>query len=232
MKLFHLKTRRTLLLILCSVLMLTGCLTPRVADKWINKKYEGAIPKKQRNSDYITVKMPALSEVNSDILSRSEKKHMKMIPALFYWKWDYGTISTLNQNVPASYFNSTLITYANTKRLRQKLNGQTIEFTINKLPSVFILTDKGWMVYMVLFYFGKESIFVEPVKEDVTVSYRILKDGTETKNGTITLTDRNQAQYKKMFRSVRKTFWNYLDEYNNNEQAMGKELVDRLIMEL
>jgi len=60
----------------------------------------------------------------------------------------------------------------------------------------------------------------------------LLKDNVETKMGTITVADRNKPINVKVFHSVKKTYWSYLDQYNANIQAMSKEAVDKLIAEL
>ncbi len=122
MNLFQTKLPVVFLAILVfSQLIFSSCLTPRKIDKWIDQKYGTSIHNKQRNNDYITIKTPGVSQ--SDTVSISQKRKMKLLPALFYWKWEYGTISTLNQSVPDGYFNSAIIPYANVKSLRQKLNG-------------------------------------------------------------------------------------------------------------
>ena len=215
----------TIFLFLC-----TGCLTQRKIDRWIGAKYEPNVVNKPRQSDYISIKMPAAT--TSDILAKTEKRKMKMLPLLFYWKWEYGTISALNQSVPGWYFNSSVIHYANSKGLKQKLNGQKVELTVEKMPAVFSVVDKGGLVFLVLWYVTWDQIFMDPQKQDMVVSYRLMKDNVETKTGTITVSDRNKALNVKVLRSVKKTFWEYLDQYNSNVQGMSKEVIDKLIAEL
>ncbi len=73
---------------------------------------------------------------------------------------------------------------------------------------------------------------MDPEKQEMIISYRLLKDNTETKKGVITIDDRNKPLHVKIFHSVKKTFWGYLDQYNYNIQLMSKELIDKLIAEL
>ena len=94
------------------------------------------------------------------------------------------------------------------------------------------MVDKGGLVFLVVWYVTWDRIFVDPEKQDLVVSYRLLRDGTVTKKGIITVADRNKPVDVKVFRSVKKTFWEYLAGYNANVQAMSKEAADKLIAEL
>ncbi|HEV8284850.1 MAG TPA: hypothetical protein VGQ09_11110 [Chitinophagaceae bacterium] len=217
-------------IIIFSQLVFSSCLTPRKIDKWIDKKYGNTVQNKIKNNDYITIKAPSTSQ--SDIVAMSQKRKAKLLPLLFYWKWEYGTTSTLNQAIPNGYFNSAILPYANIKKLRDKLNGQKLELTINKIPASFSVVDKGGLVFLVLFYVTWDDIFMDPEKQDLIVSYKLSKDNAETKSGTITISDRNKPLHVKVFHSVKKTFWSYLDQYNYNIQQMSKELIDKLIKEL
>ncbi len=217
-------------LVIFSQFTFSGCLTPRKIDRWIDQKYHVPVATKPKANDYITIKTPGAS--SSDIVSRTEKRKMKLLPLFFYWKWEYGTISTLNQSVAGEYFHSAIIPYANAKKLRDKLNGQKLEVTIDKIPCTFSVVDKGGLVFFIVFYVTWDDIFIDPEKQDMVISYRLFKENTETKTGTITITDRNKPLHVKVFHSVKKTFWSYLDQYNYNIQLMSKELIDKLIAEL
>ena len=106
---------------------------------------------------------------------------MKLLPLLIYWQWEYGTTSTLNEKVPHNTFQQTFIPYANGKRLKEKLNGQTIELKVENMPATFSVVDKGGMVFLLLYAISWDRIFVDPAKQDMVVNYRLLKDGVETK---------------------------------------------------
>ena len=211
-------------------ILLSSCLTPRKIDKWIDQKYRGSVSNNPRKSDYITIETKTAS--NSDIISQTQKRKMKLLPLLFYWKWEYGTTSTLNASIPKGYLNSAVLPYSNTKKLREKLNGQRLQLTIENIPATFSVVDKGGLVFFIVFYVTWDDIFVDPEKQEMRVSYKLFKDNTETKQGTITIADRNKPLHVKVFHSVKRTFWSYLDQYNYNIQQMSKELIDKLITEL
>jgi hypothetical protein len=227
MNFFSLKTIGCFFLFL--TVILCSCLTPRKIDKWTTAYYGTAVNSKIKSNDYISIKAPG---THNDIVSVTEKRKMKLIPALFYWQWEYGTTTTLNQLVPANYFSSTIIPYANAKKLKDKLNGQKLELIINNVPTVFSIVDKGGLVFLVLYYIDWDRIFMDPQKQDMIIEYRLLKENVETKKGTVIIADRNKPLNVKVFHSVKKTFWSYLDQYNANVQAMSKEAIDKLIAEL
>jgi hypothetical protein len=208
----------------------SGCLTPARVDGWISEKYGGAIPK-PRNNDYIGFKILANSP--GAPLSQTVKDKTKVLPLLFYWRIEYSLTSTLNPSVPFSYFNSSLISYANSKGLKQKLNGQKLELSVDNMPNVFSWKDVDRLVFLVLYYMHWESIFVKPQNQDITVSYTLLKDNVETKKGTLIIKDINRKLYLKFFQfSGKKLMGRYLDQYNSNMQKMSRDLVDQLMAEL
>jgi hypothetical protein len=218
------------ILFLLIVLSFSGCLTTKRVDSWINTHYgDGAMPTARR-CDYIQVKTP--DPVSSTPISITEKHKSKLIPALFYWKWKYGTKSTLNGSIPGKYFSSAAIPYANSKKLKEKLNGQTLELSIENMPAQFSMIYDGGAIFLLLWYVSWESVYVDPIVQDMVVNYRLLRDNVETKTGTITIEDRNRAFQVKMFKSAKKTFWNYLDQYNTNIQSMSRQVIDRLIAEI
>jgi len=210
------------------IVVITSCLTPRKIDKWTAAHYGTTVNTRIKNNDYITIK----ASNTGDIVSVSEKRKFKLIPALIYWQWEYGTNTKINQAVPTNYFNTTIMPYANIKKLKDKLNGQKLELTVNNVPAVFSVVDKGWVVYLLLWYVGNEHIYIDPEKQDMEIGYRLLKDNVETKKGTITVANRNKAVEVKVFHSTKKTYWACLDQYNANIQAMSKEAIDKLIIEI
>ena|SRR5689334_10662205 len=209
---------------------LSGCLTSAKIDGWISEKY-GMPPKKQKANDYMTVKMPGTTRGNA--VSVTTKEKTKVIPALFYWRFHYANNSTLDPSVPFNNFNSALLSYAHSTGLKQKLNGQRLELSIDKMPTSFYYEDIDHGIFLLLYYIDWQIIFIEPKKQDITISYVLYKDSSVTKTGSISINDPNQRMYLKTFHySGKKFVWRYLDQYDSNIQAMSKELIDKLIAEL
>src|SRR5215831_10225340 len=120
-------------IIVLSLFTFTSCLTPAKIDRWTNRKYENSISNNAKKSDYLSINVPGASA--NDVVSTTEKRKMKILPLLFYWKWEYGTTSTLNKTIAASYFSSTLNRYA--AKLKSKLNNQKVELTVEQVPTSF-----------------------------------------------------------------------------------------------
>jgi hypothetical protein len=207
----------------------SGCFTPKKMDGWI-EQYEGGFTTKLKTSDYITVKTPELPK--SDTPSVSHKGRSRFIPALIYWRIETSINSSLNPYIPVVNINSTILQYANSKKLREKLNGQKIELTISKVPTDFTFIDNFQMIYFVLYYVRWEKLYISPQKQDLVISYRILKDNAETKKGIITVTDPSKARNQKFMQSVKKMTWNYLEEYDNIIRDMSRQFVDKLLLEI
>lgn len=220
-------TNSTIIMAVTFLLLTSGCLTPKKMDGWINE-YEGGFTTKLKTSDYITIKTPELPK--SDLPSVTEKGKGKLIPLLFYWKSERTTVSSLNPYIPVVNINSSIIQYANTKKLREKLNGQKIELSISKMPDVFTLVDRYQLIYFVFYYVHWERIFISPQKQDLVISYRILNGNAETKAGTITIADPSRPRDLKFLQSVKKMTWDYLEEYDNIIKAMSREFVDKLLL--
>ncbi len=209
-------------------LLLFSCVTPKKMDAWIGE-YQ-SVPNKFKSSDYIIIKTENIS--HSDSASVSQKGESKFIPAIFYWKSQQSVLSNLNPNIPVNNISSTIINYANAKGLKKKLNGQKIELSLGKVPSVFTMTHKYQMFFFVVFYVQSEYFYLTPQKQDITVAYRILNDNSETKKGTITVADPSKKINQKIFQSVKKMTWTYLDQYDITLKDMSKELVDKLLLQL
>jgi ABC-type uncharacterized transport system YnjBCD substrate-binding protein len=59
-----------------------------------------------------------------------------------------------------------------------------------------------------------------------------MNGANEIKNGSIDVPYDNKGIDLKMFQSLKKKTWQYLDDYNSYINAMGKTAVDKLMDEL
>lgn len=224
--------RRSLLLpaLFFALCLLTGCLGPHKIDKWVAKHYaDEPIDEPRQKSEQLAFvsKLPAIDEK----VSHTEKNRSHLLPLLFYWKYDYSWSSTINPEIPMNNLMNSVKNYAG-HGLKAKLGGNHLELTIQQLPHGFILDDHGqyfWFIYG----FGVEHISVEPQPADMVVSYRLLNaNNEEVKKGTITVADPNQKKPLRMFHSLKKTTWQYLEQYDANIASMSKELVNKIAAEL
>ena len=216
--------------ILAISLSLSGCLGPKKIDKWVATQYGQSVPEPvKKKTDYISVASPLVP--GSNYISTTENKTSKMLPLVFYWQFNYDNTCTLNPQIPVNNFTNTVLTY-NSKQLKQKLNGRRIELSVDKIPNVFSLDDKGhvvWIIYAVTW----EYISIQPKVNEMVVSYKIIgNDNTETKTGVITIQNTDKGVSLKAFQSIKKMTWQYLEDYDASITAMTKKVVDKLAAEL
>ena len=208
----------------------TSCLTPKKLDKWMDRHY-GTLPQSSKKKpDYMEIKtsIPSMG----DAISVSTKKTSNVLPLVFYWQMDYKNTCTLNPQIPISTFTSTAYQYANSKGLKQKLNGRRIELSIDTIPNVFAINDEAHMIWFVLYAYGWDYLTIQPQTSGMVVSYKIIQDNVETKTGVITVPNTDKGIHLKMFQSTKKKTWEYLGTYNSYVAAMSKSVIDKLIMEI
>ncbi len=110
--------------------------------------------------------------------------------------------------------------------------GQRIELTIDKISNTFAIDDKGHMIWLI-YAFGWDVVSVQPENKDMVVSYRLFTaDNMEIKKAAITVADTNKKLFLKMYQSLKKRTWQYLDQYDANITSMSKQVVDKLVTEL
>src|SRR5947209_1696202 len=220
------------LLFAVSVFLLSSCLGPHKIDKWVAKKYDGSLPAPSRKkADYLTVTSP-VTPASGEHLSTTTKRTSNVLPLLFYWQWDYKNTCMLNEKLPLNDFSSAVYGYANSKGLRQKLQGQTIELTVQKLPNTFAIDDKGHLIWVLLYAFGWDNLSIQPMDNELVVSYKVFENNAEAKKGVITVRNPDKGLQVKMFQSLKRKTWEYLDQYDAAITQMSKKVVDQLMAEL
>lgn len=211
------------------LLLLTGCITSKKMNKYVSDQYGESVSLKKVKNDYLSISSPLIT--TDEIPSNSTKKTKKVLPLLFFWRIDYQTSCILNPKIPINLFNSTLITYANSKGLKQKLNGGNLELSIDKIPNTFSFNDDFSLIWLILFKISWEKIYLLPENREMAMSYRITKDGTEIKKGSVVIPDPNKIKQTRYFQSVRSATREYLVQYDENIKAMARAVVDNLIAE-
>jgi hypothetical protein len=207
---------------------LASCLNPHMINKWVVHHYqpEATEPVKRKNEQIVIVSK--LHEMGLHP-SETEKKWSHVLPLIVYWHFDYRNTCTLNPQIAVNNFGSSVSAYGGS-RLKAKMNGRHLELTIEQIPNVFLLDDKGWLVFPV---FGVETLSIQPTVMDLIVSYRLFdSNNTEVKTGTISIGDPDKAVGLKMFHSLKKMTWEYLDHYDGNITSMSRRFIDKLAAEL
>ena len=210
------------------IVSLASCYGPRKVNSWIADKYGMTLNTQPKiKDDYFSVSSKLVA--NDQQPSTTVKESKGLLPLIFYWRGHYVNTVTLNLKIPINTFITAFQSYANSKQLKQKLNGQKIELTVEQVPTIFMIDDK-WQLIWLIYAFGWDIFSVLPEKNDLTVSYRIFKDNSETKKATITIADQNKSL--EHLRKVKEGTWDYLNQYDEAIKSMAKKTVDKIIEEL
>lgn len=212
------------------IMFISSCIGPKKINKWVNKQYGESIDAKPKTqNDYLSVNSGLIS--NNAIASVTTKQTKNVLPLIFYWQMDYILTCTLNPQIPINTFTSTILPYANLKGLKQKLNGQKIELSVDKIPNLFTLNDRGHVVWVV-YAFGWDDISFKPDLEGLVVSYKIINGNAEIKKGTVTITNEDEVLVMKHLHSIKEATGQYLEQYDENIKTLTKKALDKIISEL
>ena len=210
-------------------LSLSSCLTSKKIDRFVGKQYNDELPKpeKKKNPDIDITSKISYGPAN---ISTTETKTSDMLPLLFYWQWDYKNTCTLNPAIAVNTFTKT-VNLQTGRGLKQKLNGQQLELTIEQMPNAFAFDDKAYLIW-VIYAFGWDKISVQPDVKDLVVSYKVLQNGNSVKSGSITIKNNEHNKGLRFFQSWRSAISEYLIQYDQDISIMTKAFTDKLYQEL
>jgi hypothetical protein len=207
---------------------LSGCLGPATINKWVDKQYGdvSTVPSKAKE-DFLTVTSPLAT---SDLKNSVTKKEVKnFLPLVIYWRYDYRNTCTLNPNIPITAFRTAALAYAKSKGLRQKLAGQKIQLSVEKLPHQFVLNDRAQMIFPIISW---EILSFRPQAEDLVVNYSVTSATGQSKTGTITVGNTDKGRNVKLFQPVKKATFLYFDQYNAAIKEMSQKVMEQLVTEI
>lgn len=224
------KTLNTnLKLLIVFSLILSSCLTAKKVDKQVAKKYgEISQSKKKQLDDNIIITSSLITSDNK--ISTSTTKTSKVLPLIIYNRWNYTNTCTLNPQIPINNFISTVQTSAS-KSLRDKIDGQKLELSVDKIPNIFAIDDKAHLIF-IGYAFAWDNVSIMSDKADMIVSYKLSKNGLETKKGVITVPYIYDKKKLGMFQNWKKATTEFLVQYDSNITEMSKSFVQKLVSEL
>jgi hypothetical protein len=228
MKIIKVQNFTAFILMFISLTFLTGCLTSKKMDSFVADQYNGEIPREQKKKKLdITV----LSNIPSGSnISTTVQKNSNVLPLIFYWQWDYRHTCNLNPTIGVTNFANAIHSFPNNS-LSSKLNGQTLELTVEQIPSAFAIVDKAHVIW-VIYAFSWDKIYVEPEVKDLVVSYRLLQNNSTTKAGKISIKNNEENKEIRFFQSWKSATTEYLEDYNADITNMTKTFINKLVEEL
>lgn len=210
--------------------LFTSCVGPAKMNKWVADEYGETTTLTKSKNDYITVSSPLITI--DDKSSKASKRTKRFLPLLFYWKMDYQLSAILNPKIPVNLFTSTFTTYANSKNIKQKLNGGKLELIINRVPVTFSFNDDENLYWFVLFYIHTVKLYTLPEKQELIVDYKLTKGTDIIKSGSVNIPDANKIQKTRFLESVKKATKEYLSQYDENIRAMARSAAEQIITQL
>jgi hypothetical protein len=198
---------------------------PIKADAHVENQFNNKVPKPDKRTDTaILLKSSITSDPNE--LSHTVKSSKNLF-LLVYWKYDYRHTCTLNSAIGVNYLRKDI--YKQSSRLKQKLNGQQLELTIERVPGSFGIVDKG-QVFLLILRLAK--YYVEPEFKDIVVSYKLSRNRVDTKTGKININTFQKNKGMGFFQSWKGATSDFLVRYNTYLTDMSHAIVDKLIAEL
>ncbi len=193
-------------------------------DRFVAEQYNGEIPgePKKKPGIIISSNIPTSSNISTTV-----QKTSKVLPLIVYWQWDYRHTCSLNPAIGITTFSNAINSFSN-KSLIPKLNGQTLELTVEQIPSAFAIVDKAHVIW-VIYAFSWDKIYVEPDVKDLIVSYKLLQNNNTTKAGKISIKNNDQNRGIRFFQSWKSATTEYLEDYNAGITTMTKAFISKLI---
>jgi hypothetical protein len=194
-------------------------------DTYVAGQFNNKVPKPDKRTDStVVIKSSIPSDPNE--LSHTVKTSKNLF-LLLYWKYDYRHTCTLNSAIGVNYLRKGI--YQQSSKLKQKLNGQQLEITIEQMPGTFAIVDKGHIVLLLIQW---DKFYVEPDFKNIIVSYKLSQNGVATRSGKINIDILQKNKAMGFFQSWKGATREFLGRYNEYLTEMSRTIVNKLIAEL
>lgn len=218
---------RQKILSILTITLLTSCIGTKKFTGFVEPKFQDT--KTSLTNDNFTFDWTGLeSKVN---LVMSTKVKSQFIPAIIYWQWNNSIKCEINPIIVGQYFQESFLQYADTLKVKEKLQGRKLELKLEKIPNSFIYTHKGNSIIFIVAYTVKDLEAIFPQKQDLVVSYKLTQNGLTIKEGKLNTSNKDQP-LKNVWKSTKKFTWLYIDQFKQNTKIMTKEIVEKLITEI
>ncbi|HET7819123.1 MAG TPA: hypothetical protein VFL70_07420, partial [Bacteroidia bacterium] len=142
--------KKIFLILLVSTLIIS-CVGTKKYSSFVYQKV--AVKDLKKNTvacDYIQIKIDDL--VYNDSLVMAKKIKSQFIPAVLYWQWENTIKCVLHPSIPANTLMSSIVAYANEISLKEKLHGNQIEISRQKIPNSFMYRNTGNAIILIFGY--------------------------------------------------------------------------------
>lgn len=220
--------RIAILILLASII--SSCISSKRIDDIVKRYYdEKPIVKPEIVEQWYSIN----PEVNIiDTFSTSERTRAKFIPAILYWQWHTVVEADINKDITLSRFNNYLASNSSTLELPNLLNGNTIEFSFDSLPSGFTYLEKGYTIIFIVGYSISELNVIYPLNTPYILNYKVFnKNGEQVSFGKIR-SENKEVLLRNDWKTSKNFTWLYLNEYNKHQDLAFEELIKLVEQEL
>lgn len=215
---------------LLAVVMFSGCITSKKLDRFIAGQYGNELPKLVK-ARYDNISVTASLPYNATGLSNTVVKYSHLLPLLFYWQIKRQNICTMNPAIFVNKFTNTISLEAG-RWIGPKLGNEKLNLTVEQLPNIFTIDDKGHMIWIVLYAFGWDKMSVRPQPADLVVSYKLSDGDHIVKTGEVSVPDAQQPVGIKMLESWKTATSAFVSGYNYEIAKMSRSCMQELAKEL
>lgn len=217
-------------LLLLAIAGLSGCMSTRKYHDIVSEKFNGSarvIP--SPDTSYFVVNIAPIAGQEEPV--KTEKLKSFFIPAFVYWGWESTIRSQLDPQRRARQFAADLHFFADSLKLRNRLGDDKLELTVHSLPSGFVYSRKGYVVFLLIAYVNgaSEAIFPDPAQYRVT--YRKQTNSPEIVTGTVTVPNHSKP-LNNIWKSGRKFTWLYLDLLDDHMRKSARSTMLKVAEEL
>ena len=220
---------KSILLCVMTVMLLGACIGP--------KRYVSYVDREFKSNDTITTAISPGIRLNTEPLKQFEpmaiakKGSTYFIPAIFYWGVKETFHCYLNPKIPVTIFSNTCRKFADSFNIINRLHGQTLELTINSLPSRFVYSNTQDVIFALVFGYAISRQSVIPEADDLSITYKVYNGGTVMRIGNVTVRNTDHP-IKNNLKSTRKITREYINQYYRNMTRLSQQCMIKLAGEI
>lgn len=218
--------KRQLLTVLI-IILFTSCISTKKFASFVDPKFQET--KTILVNDNFTFDLTGLENKTNSITSTKVKS--QFIPAILYWQWNNTIKCEVNPVIVGQAFQENFLQFADSLKIKEKLQGRKLEIKLESIPNSFVYTHKGNSVILIFAYTFSELEAIYPHELDLIVSYKLTQNGSKVGEGKLTSSNKDQP-ISNEWKSTKKFTWLYIDQFKLNTKLMTKDIVEKLIAEI
>ncbi len=214
------------------IFILSSCISTRTVQKYMRSSLpassDSIVKQDYTLQNYTLLFTDTLHKTDSVV--DVKKKISYFIPAVIFWGWNH----TLECNVNKKIFVKEFVDVFNEKSkeftLTKYLGERKLTIEIEKVPSSFIYTNSGAVIFAFVAYSYVFNDYIDPVNQTFRVRYKIVQGDIEMAN------DVYETRFDGVIANNYSTTENFIQTYVSNRQYFFRrsceELFDRIMENL